>query len=126
MKKIKIDEIRYEVRDEDGEVESDYDGDDFSSIKNAKKYIDDNTMGGNFTIWKVVKKRSQVKGYTKEIVPCYGGWYGGHSISKEDEENETKNPFCTRCGYRLRVYTPFGGNTKCVAIKPLVHRDDVK
>lgn len=126
MKKIKAKETRYEIYDEDGEKVYDYGDDGFGSITDAQEHIKNETMGGNFTIWKVHKSRVQIKKVKKGIVPCHGGWYGGHTISKEDEENETKNPFCTRCGYKLRVYRPYSGNTRCVAIKPLVHKDDLR
>lgn len=126
MMKIKDQETRYEVYDEDNERESDYQEDDFGSLSEALDHIKDNTRGGTFTIYKVKKSRTLVKTKKQQIVPCSGGWYGGHNISKEDEENETKNPFCTRCGYKLRVYRPFCANPKYVAIKPLVNEDDVK
>ena len=125
MKKIKSREIRYEVYDDDGDKLSGYGEDDFATIQEANNHIENETMGGEFTIWKVEKSRVQINTKKKDIVPCYGGWYGGHTISKEDEENETKNPFCKRCGYKLKVYRSLSG-TRCVVVKPLVRIDSIK
>ena len=40
-----------------------------------------------------------------------------------DIKKETKNPYCTRCGYKLNIYMPYLGTTKMVAIKPFVRND---
>lgn len=124
--KLKLNEIKYEVYNVE-EFNEKWRADpeeEFDTIKEAREYIKEETMGGKFVIVKITKTREKIADVKEDVVPCYGGWHKGHSVSQEDLKNEVKNPFCTRCGYKLRRVVRDWGNVGYVTVKPLQRKGD--
>jgi len=130
--KPKLTRTRYEVAIIEGVsisidegLDDDHGG--FGSKKEALEYINNKAMGKHFVLYKTTIQRKEIKTINlKRPRPCHGGWYSGHRVSEEDEKNETKNPFCTDCGYKLRRISRFAEADRLVTVKPLVHREDMK
>jgi hypothetical protein len=125
MKKLKLKESGFIAFDKNGQ-KIDYYHEDFKTVREVKEHLKDETMGGVFTICKVQHIRKIMQKFKVEIKPCVGGWGGGHRISEEDETIETKKPFCTRCGYKLKVTRPYLGTVKMSVVKPLVQKEVLK
>jgi len=128
--KIKTHKILFEVAlDDDGDIDIDEGLDldsGFTTKKEALEYINEDAMGKHFALYKTTVKRVLIKTINlKRPRPCHGGWYSGHRVSEEDKENENRRPFCTSCGYQLRlIHRNF--DASYITDKPLVHKDDKK
>ncbi len=121
---IKLKETKWEV--ESNEHHSGYIDETFDTKKQALEYINGKAMGKHFNLYKTTIKRELIKKINlKRPRPCHGGWYAGHSVSEQDEENQVTRPYCTDCGYRLRLIHRNLENTY-ITDKPLVHKDDKK
>ena len=121
---VKLNEIKWEVASDRYSEKYEID-EDFDSKKDAIEYINGESMAKHFYLIKTTITRTIIKKINlKRPRTCHGGWYKGHNVSQIDLDNETKNPFCIHCGYKLRRVTRNYGNVSWVAVNPLVHKED--